>query len=491
MSNIFNSAPLYAPEEHGNPFIANIDANVEPSELLNILPKDFSRQATLPYDALKVASATAENFGTKLSKTQFVQNHPNLFSLDNILSFGNPNVKNFLAAEPQFLSEDDWKKSPYYRKDLSEKAKGGITVNLAKLLADQHDKDAEYQDISSRTDDSALSSMARIGVSFAGTAVDAPIYTLLGAPIEASGAAEMVINSIPIIKDSIRAGSALKYGIEGGLIGGSLGGLDYAKSKMFQEPTDATQIFYSALSGGLLGAGIGAYLPKLKSSFAKDMQKGEEFYDSPVTPEAHQAMVTAAISQLENDVVPNMGEYAKKAFFEKQSDIENQIKRNSGENDDLINRMKSQRDIIDDTIKKIDDKIPTITDEEELENLKSDRASLSQQLENHNDLIDMKSNLSADVPLNEAKTFFDDLKKPNNATDFNTNDDKEFELSSEQEIRKITLENADNIKKDFDNIKENLSSEMLKFKESADKIATTIDAQKEFIDGVKNCLGIK
>ena len=471
-------APMYAPEKGGNPFIADAEHNLTPEPLTHMLGADFKKGFSNSWDLFKMFSTKIDDFAV----SQTIQNQKDL-GID-------PSNDQIFPSQPEkFLTEDDWKTSPWFRKGLSFNT--GVYQNVAELEAKNFDNNQLFQDEESRVSQSSWSKMAQGAAGFGGSMLD-PLFILMIGTQPELGVTDFLARAIPIVKNSVRGVDIAKGVIAGGIVGAEAGTIDYTKEKEFQEPADPHQIIYSTVMGSGLGGIVSAFAPALFSKFGKDLKLKEDakevFSDQTVASPSNEAIVLSATGQLENGINPDITDLSKQAYFEKHNSIAKQAKRLSGETDDLIDKLQDQRDVLQDGLDKVNDQLKTESNQDELDNLRKDKTNLEDQIENHDALIELNKEIPDDTKLSSVKAGFKQLRTDEAETTFSTGDNTPFVQSREEELDRLDLENAQKVKDQFEQSREGMSKQALSFEKEANDIGDKFDQVKSVYNGIRNCL---
>ncbi|MHA1447887.1 MAG: hypothetical protein ACTSP4_00505 [Candidatus Hodarchaeales archaeon] len=514
-------APMMAPENIDNPFVAAYEHNVSKYPLHTMLSQEFVKGATDFYGYLKTSRAKANDLGEKianstaLNSVPWLKNHLNESIVD--LPIKGYLSKYFDSSPPKELTAEEYKASPWNRPDI--KYPNGVTEDLAKLSAQNEDEEALFEDEQQHTSHSPFSITLQAASSLTGSLFN-PMNLALNAVTDGEYATGQLSKLLPLIRDNAMAARFARGAVEGGSFGVSAGSLDYLNQKALGQSPDPWQILYSGLTGSALGSAGAAFIPKLASTFGKTVLQSEigkavfehplakkynidkifgyqEAY-TPIKPEHHDALMEAASGQLENDIVPNLSEFTQQALYEQKENLLNKIKDDSGINEDQAELLKVQKDGMDNAISKIDERLKTEKDEDEIEKLKSDRDALSRQSDLHENLINFKSDKIDPVTREQLQAKSNFLRTPEADVNYNLGDEEglrdvddainDLEMKPSQD----EIEGANAVNDAYDNFKKDLpAGEKAKFDKIAKSATDDLDAREKLFNGIKNCIGVE
>lgn len=525
-------APLQAPENIDNPFVASMQHNITEYPLHKMIAKDFIKSAKSGLDFANTVLAAGDSISERFRST-LAQKFPELSQTLNKPIINMP-VQGYLdkffdSTPPKFMSSDEYKASPWFRQGIDYP--NGVTENLAKLSADNQDEDALFQDERSRTSGSVFSVATQAASALAGT-VASPINLALNAVTDGEYATAKMAELIPQLRNSATAIRGVRGGIETGLFGVTASSIDYGNQRLLGQHPNPMQIVYSGIINAGLGGIGGIFIPKLLSKYGSgilqnkivrtvldhplakkfNLDKVHGWMESytPITPQAHDALMEAASGQLENNIVPDLTDYTQQALFEHQQDAYAQIQEAGGDMDDRLQMIETQKDAMQDAITKIDErlkgKIPEDSDlakfgeldpkdETEISKLKSDRDILETQVEQHEAILMLKSKAREPVPMDQVQAKADSLRKPESDITFNTGDDEPFKETEEvephveEEPHPDEIEAANEVKQQYDKVKDKLTDgERGAVDKAVKEVGDAHDARQGVWIGVKNCL---
>lgn len=525
-------APLQAPENIDNPFIAAMQHNITEYPLHKMVAKDFIKSASAGGDFINTlvnkATSVGERFNIPGAKML-----PTIAARTSIPGINIP-VKGYLDkyfdTEPQkFMSADEYKASPWFRKGIDYP--NGVTENLAKLSANNQDEEGLLEDERSRTSGSLFSVASQALSSIGGTVVS-PMNLALNAVTDGGYATAKMAELIPQLRNSATAIRGVRGGIEAGMFGVTASSIDYGNQRLLGQHPNPMQIVYSGIINAGLGAVGGIFIPKLLSKYGSkvlqnkivakvldhplakkfNLDKVHGWMESytPITPQAHDALMEAASGQLENNIVPDLTDYTQQALFEHQQDTYAKLQESGGDMEDRLQVIETQKDAMQDAITKIDErlkgKIPEDSDlakfgeldpkdQTEISKLKSDRDILETQVEQHEVILMLKSKAREPVSMEQVQAKAESLRKPESDITFNTGDDEPFKVTEdvephvEEEPHPDEIEAANEVKQQYDKIKDQLTDGERSAVEKAVKEAGDAhEARQGVLIGVKNCL---
>jgi len=478
-------APLNAPEQGGNPFIADMEHDMTPVPLTHMVARDFSKGFSESFDLLKHTVAKYQHLLSDNSLNDIVSN----LSLNRYSGVQDPYGDQGPLRAAKFLTKDDYGNSQYFRKTL--KYPNGVYEDVAKLDAQNYDNSQVYADEQARVSHSTWANMVQYGSGFAGGVSD-PLFVLMAIATDGLGVAPWLARSIPLVKDSMRATRIVKSATTGFLIGEEGSAISYAKAKEYQEKTNKMQFLYSGIFGTLLGGVIGAHAPKLESDIGvtADLEKNApgKYQISSVSQSSHEGMIKVAAGQLENNITPEIGEMVKEAHYQEHNSIAKQLERRDGTMDKNVAEIKNQREVLQDTLDRVNDGIPKEKDAEELGKLNTDAENLRTKIEDHDATIALLEKIPEKSSMEEVKASFNKLHLPSAETTYNSSDEKLFEPSSDQTLDQMDLETAKRINDKYKEIEPTLSEEAKKYAVDAEDVANKHDAIKKVYAGIRNCL---
>lgn len=525
-------APLQAPENIDNPFIAAMQHNITEYPLHKMIAKDFIKSASAGLDFANTVIAAGDSIGERFRST-LKQKFPELSQTLNKPIINIP-VQGYLdkffdSTPPKFMSSDQYKVSPWFRKGIDYP--NGVTENLAKLSANNQDEEALFKDEQSRTSGSLFSVAAQAGSSLVGT-VASPVNLALNAVTDGEYATAKMAELIPQLRNSATAIHGVRGSIEAGLFGVSASSIDYGNQRLLGQHPDPMQIVYSGIINAGLGGVGGIFIPKLLSKYGSavlqnkivskvldhplakkfNLDKVHGWMESytPITPQAHDALMEAASGQLENNIVPDLTDYTQQALFEHQQDTYAKLQESGGDMEDRLQMIETQKDAMQDAITKIDErlkgKIPEDSDlakfgeldpkdETEISKLKSDRDILETQVEQHEAILMLKSKAREPVSMEQVQAKAENLRKPEAAVTFNTGDDEPFKVTEdvephvEEAPHPDEIEAANEVKRNYEKVKDQLTDgERSSVEKAVKEAGDAHDARQGIWSGVKTCL---